>query len=449
MGAPPDVPDRSGGGTGGPGRDFLLLWTAAGAGGLAQRVAAIALPLLALVGTGSARAAGAVMFAALVPNLVVLLPAGPLVDRTDPRRLMVCCDAGCLIAGLTVAVPALTGRVWLGHLLVAAFVLGALGVVYQVAERSAVPRVVPDAGLAAALSRNEARVRAAGLLGPPTGTGLLAVAAALPFVFTTVAHLASLLLLLRISGDLRPQRREREPGTLAAQIGTGAAWVLRRPFLRTLVLLLAASNLVFQGLTLVLMTIVTERDGPVALVGLITALGGLGGLAGALAGRWWMRRLSRRALVVGGFAVWAAATALVAVATAPVPLAALYTVSGYVGGLLNVVGMVEVLRAAPDHLVGRVTSVVTLIGLGPAALGGPVAGGLLEAAGTAPTVLGMGAVMAVLALLAASSPAVRSMTGRERTGEKGDDGSDDTSSGGPGSGHRRAHRRGGAAAAGP
>lgn len=386
--------------------DFLRLWAGAGANILAVRVGAITYPLLTLWHSNSTRDAGLVMFAVLLPNLVVQLPAGVLVDRFERRRLMVWCDVGCVLVTASVAVSLMAGAYGLAHLMAAAFVQGALCVVHRLAEQSAVRHVVAEEELPAALGRNEARSRGAALLGQPIGSALLAAGRTLPFVFVTVAHLVSLLLLLGIRKNLQDEREAAAEPVVTA-MRTGARWLFGRPFLRTMLLLLSASNIVFQAITLALMEIIVRGNGSVAVVGVITALSGLGGMAGALTGRWWSGRASLRAQIIGGFAIWSLVIAAVAVSVSPVLLALLYTLVGYVGGAINVTGSVHLIQVTPDALLGRVSSVALLIGMGPAAVGSLVAGLVMDVAGTTSTVLGMSAIMCGLTLVAALSPALR------------------------------------------
>ncbi|MCZ0987148.1 MFS transporter [Streptomyces diastatochromogenes] len=108
-------------------RDFRLLWGGAGLSLLAGRATAVAYPLTVLWATGSPGDAGLVGTALLLPQLVMQLPGGALVDRWDRRRVMVAAGLGqALVAGLVMALL-LSGRTWLWALLVAAFAEGTLG----------------------------------------------------------------------------------------------------------------------------------------------------------------------------------------------------------------------------------------------------------------------------------------------------------------------------------
>lgn len=91
-------------------RDFLLLWTGAGLSALGLRASVVAYPLLMIFFGDSPTGAGVVGFAALLPQLVVQLPAGALIDRWDRRRLLVLCDLAGLIAMAGVTAMLLAGR---------------------------------------------------------------------------------------------------------------------------------------------------------------------------------------------------------------------------------------------------------------------------------------------------------------------------------------------------
>ncbi|MGX7671974.1 MFS transporter [Plantactinospora sp. DSM 117369] len=387
-------------------RDFLLLWVGAAGTLIGARITSIAYPMLVLWYTGSAGDAGLVGAAALLPHLLVQLPAGAFVDRWDRRRMMILCDLGCLVATGSVAVAVLLGHVWVPQLMVVAFVQTSLSVFYQLGERAAVRHLVPAEQLPTALTQNETRGRAAVLIGQPVGGVLFTLARWAPFLFTTVAHLGSLLALLLIRRPFQQPRPARH-STLRADIAEGVAWLWQQRFLRTVLSYVAISNAVFQALTLTLMVVIRNGGGSAALVGAVIGASGVGGMLGALSGMWWMRRATLRTLVVGGLAAWALTVPLMAFTTDPVNLAVIFAVNSYVGGLFNVVGGVYMVRITPDPMMGRIGAVATLLASGSNFLGALAGGVLLGGAGVRPTVLGLSAVMASLVLFALLSPAVR------------------------------------------
>ncbi len=391
-------------------RDFLLLWIGAGFTLLGARVSGIAYPLLILWSTGSPVMAGLAGFAVQLPNLLVQLPAGALVDRWNRRRLMIVCDIVCFLAIGSVALALYFGKIWLPQLMLAGFTQGSMTIFYRLAERAGVRHLVPPGQLPAAFAGNEARSQAAGLLGQPVGSVLFVLARSVPFIFTAFAHLASLVSLLLIKKEFQDERTQR-PGKLSAEVREGLAWTWRQKFLRNVMGIIAGTNILFQALTLALIVIIHRDHGSAAIVGGVLAAAGMGGVLGALTGSVWMKRFTLRALVIGGLAGWAILMPLVAVSGNPFALIAVFAAMSYVGGVFNVAGGVYQVRITPDAMQGRVNSVLTLLGSGTNSLGALAGGFLIASLGTTHTVLGIGGAMIFLVVVSVVSPAVR----REKT----------------------------------
>ncbi|MEV0223792.1 MFS transporter [Streptomyces sp. NPDC050704] len=387
-------------------RDFRLLWSGAAASFLSSRVSAAAYPLIVLWHTGSPLATSLVSFAALLPLLLVQLPAGALVDRWDRRRLMIVCEAGRFAALGTAAAVVLSGTVSVPLLAAVAFVESSLNVFYRLAERGAVRNVVPAVQLPAALAGNEARGRAAGLVGQPGGILLHSLVRWAPFLFAAVGYLVSLGSLLLIRKDFQAERTAR-PGRLRAEVAEGMRWLWRQRFLRAALGIVAGSNVLFQVLSLALILMIKEEGRSPATLSIVVVLSGVGGMLGALSGGWWLKRLSQRTILVGGATAWAALMTSMALVREPFALGALFAGTSLVGAVFNVAAGVYQVRVTPDAMQGRVAATANLVGSGTNALGSLGGGLLLAAWGTTRSVLLVGGVMALLAALAALSPALR------------------------------------------
>ncbi|WP_350277769.1 MFS transporter [Kribbella sp. HUAS MG21] len=379
-------------------RDFGLLWFGAAASILGVRVASIAWPLLVVFDGGSAEQAGLVGFAALLPQLVVQLPAGVLVDRWDRRRVMLCADLVGMLAIASVPAAMLLYRLTVPHLLAAAFLEGTAAICYQLAERAAVRSVVHPDHLPAALSQNEARSKGAGLVGQPLSTTLLSFASWMPFGVTVVGHAVSMVTLLAIRTPF--QRPQRKPATLWKDLGEGLRWMREQKLLRSALAVISVTNLVSQVLSLSMILIVKESGGAVTTIGLIGLATGLGGLLGALCGSWFMKRLSLTTLFVGTLVLRVVLIPVIALTPEPWLLAGVFAAMSWAGGLMNVAGGVYQVRITPEEMQGRAASVGALVTSGANSLG-PLTGGLLlGAVGTTSTVVVAAGAMTVLALLA-------------------------------------------------
>lgn len=409
--APPDGPLRRN-------RDFLLLWSGASMSFLATRVTAVAYPLIVLWHTGSPLAMSVVSTAALLPLLLVQLPAGALVDRWDRRRLMLVCEAGRAVAVGSVALALAADRATVAHLAAVAFVESSLAVFYRLAERGAVRNLVHPLHLPAALAQNEARGRAAGLLGQPGGVLLQSAARWLPFGFGVVGYLVSGLSLLLIRGRFQQERAVPADGSrMRREVAEGMRWLWRQRFLRAALGYVAGTNVLFQMLALALVLRIKEAGLPSATLAVVVGIGGVGGLCGALAGGRVQRRVRQRTLLIAGAVAWAALIGAMGLTTAPVVLGALYAGTGFVGAVFNVAAAVYQVRVTPDALQGRVAATAGLVASGTNALGAFAGGLLLAAWGALPTVRAIAVAMAVLAVLAVLAPDLK--------GEIADDSADD------------------------
>ncbi|MEV6163203.1 MFS transporter [Streptomyces sp. NPDC052052] len=403
-------------------REFLLLWSGASLSFLAARVTSVAYPLIVLWHTGSPLAMSVVATAALLPLLLVQLPAGAVVDRWDRRRLMLACETGRVLAVGSVALALATGRLAVAHLAAAAFTEASLAVFYRLAERGAVRNLVPAAQLPAALAQNEARGRGAGLVGQPVGVLLQSAGRALPFAFAAVAYVLSAASLLLIRKPFQEERSgtgtvaaQRRAARLASEVGEGLRWLWRQRFLRAAFGYVAATNVLFQMLALALVLRIKEAGLPSQTLAVVVGIGGVGGLCGALAGGRVQRRIRRqRTLLIAGAVAWAALIGAMGLTGDPVALGALYAGTGFVGAVFNVAAAVYQVRTTPDALQGRVAAAAGVVGSGTNALGSFAGGLLLAAWGALATVHAIAAAMAVLAVLAALAPDLK--------GEIADDG---------------------------
>ncbi|WP_406217959.1 MFS transporter [Streptomyces canus] len=404
-------------------RDFLLLWSGASLSFLATRVTSVAYPLIVLWHTGSPLAMSVVSTAALLPLLLVQLPAGAVVDRWDRRRVMLGCEAGRIVAVGSVALSLAAGRLSVAHLAAVAFTEASLAVFYRLAERGAVRNLVPASQLPAALAQNEARGRAAGLVGQPAGVLLQSAGRALPFAFAAVGYLVSAASLLLIRKPFQEERSAAaDPGRLAGEVAEGLRWLWRQRFLRSALGYVAATNVLFQMLALALVLRIKEAGLPSQTLAVVVGIGGVGGLCGALAGGRIQRRIrGQRTLLIAGAVSWALLIGAMGLTGSPVALGALYAGTGFVGAVFNVAAAVYQVRTTPDALQGRVAAAAGLIGSGTNAAGSFAGGLLLAAWGALPTVRTIAVAMAALALLAALAPDLKGELTDDATDKDSDD----------------------------
>jgi MFS family permease len=387
-------------------RDFLAVWTGQIISTLGTAGSATALPLLVLATTGSPADAGLIGAATALPALVIQLPAGALIDRWNRLRVMTVCEA---ITGL--ALLAIPPALWLGHLsllIVAAAVIvqRCCAVFFTSAEHAALPAIVPAAQLGDAIAQNEAKSRAAGLLGPPLGGALFGFGRALPFLADAISSLAAAAALRLVRAGLRPAR-SNPPQGLWRETAQGLGWIWRHPLMRTALLLIAVSNMVFQALSLILVVLARSHGATPAGIGLMFGIYGAGGMLGALTAPRMHRHLTPKSVIIAANWAWAGLLPLFLLTTNPMLLGVIGASSAFLGPIWNVVIINYLITLVPDELRGRVASAAMTVTAGAIPLASAAAGYLLTATGPADSIITITILMLATAITGTLSPAIR------------------------------------------
>ncbi|MET7875545.1 MFS transporter [Micromonospora profundi] len=385
------------------GRDFRLLWCAAVSSRFGDALRTPALALLAATVTRDPRVIAAVALAGLLPPLLFGLLGGVYADRWDRRRTMAFVDGvrAVVVAALTVAVA--LERSPIAVLLVAAFLLAALGTLFDSASFALLPVVVPTAALPRANGRLQAgSAVAGGFLGAPAAGVLFALAPALPFAIDAVSFAVAALLVLALSpppavaAATTPRR-----GSVWNEIVEGVRWLRGHRTLWRVTLLTAASNLAISGLLAVQVLYALDvLRVPPAGYGLFVAGAIVGGLSGALGAG----RLAARLGTVSALRVVLAAetVALVGFALARHPVPGGIALAAFAAGTVvwNSLWASYGQQQVPIGLLGRVGAAQRIVGLLTAPVGAALAGFVAAAYGTVPVAGGAAAVFALVTLAA-------------------------------------------------
>jgi MFS family permease len=387
-------------------RDFRLLWSGQTISVLGSRVSAFALPLLVYKVFHSPARAGIVGFAGGLPFLLLQLPAGGFVDRWDRKRTMIWCDLGRGVAVLSIAIALWAERLTLTQMIVVAFAEGSLFVFFNLAQNAAIPNVVPADQLSRALAQNEAGARGTALAGGPLGGLLFTLSRPLPFVFDAISYVVSIATVAATRSEFRSESREQHD-KLYREVAEGFRWLWHHPFIRATSLLFAGGNFIVNAVMLSVIIVSAGRGAAAVETGVIYGFIGVGALLGALVAAWAQRNIPPRAIIVGSN--WAIA-ALVAALALPIPTLAFGPIIGllaFIVPTLTVLVSTYELSLIPDRLLGRVESVILLLAWGSIPFGALIAGSLLEWLGFATALVALGCLMALVALAATLSPAVR------------------------------------------
>ena len=387
-------------------RDFQLLWIGEALSELGSRISGVAIPLLVLATSHSPAKLGVTGFVGLLPLLVFTLPAGALLDRWNRRRVMVVCQAGRALAVTSLAATIAAGRVWFPLILVVFFLDVTGSIFYSVAERSALPHLVPHEQMRSAVAQNQAREYGSGLIGRPLGGLLFSVGHTFPFLADALSYLFSITSLLLIRRRFEGPR-EKKQTLLVSEIRDGLRWLWRQRFLRTISLLVTASDLNVNALYVVVI-VMAKRDGASpTLIGAILAFIGVGGLIGATIAPWTSRRVSTRVAIGTTLSTMTLLLPLLLITRTPLLLGVIYGAMFVAYPTWSAVHWAYFAALVPDRLQGRIQSIATLLSLGPIPIGVLLVGVTLQWLGSTPTVLLLFAGMLLASVIALTSKEIR------------------------------------------
>lgn len=389
-------------------RDYLVLWSGQAVSGVGTQVARLALPLLIIALTDSPAQAGLAQGITTIPYLLLSLLAGALVDRWNRKRVMILCDAGRTLAAASVPLAWWTGHLSVAQLYAVALIEGMLYVFFDLAETAALPRIVSRSQLPAAMAQNGATFSASQLLGQPLGGLLFQLGQAIPFLADAISYCVSVVSLFFLRTELQGERSGVP--NLGAEIWEGLRWLWREPLVRLLAFMAAGLWLALAGNTLLVIVIARHLHASPAVIGLIFAINGVGGVAGSAAAGWLQRRFGFAPVILGSLWLWALLWPLYAVVPNVVFLAAVTGSIFLVFPIYNVVQMTYRLQRIPDELQGRVNSAFRLIAFAGQPVGMALIGALLQVLGITGTVLLSAAWLFALAAAVTLSPAIRGNT---------------------------------------
>ena len=386
--------------------DYMLLWSGQMVSNVGTQVSELAFPLLILALTNSPAQAGFAGALRALPYLIFSLPAGALIDRWDRKRVMILCDTGRALSMASIPVALMLGHLTILQLYLVSLIEGTLFVFFNIAEAACLPRVVPKEQLPAATAQNMATDGITVLLGPSLGGALFSAGRLLPFVADAVSYAVSVISLFFIKVKFQKERVAARRN-LGIEIQEGLSWLWHQPLIRFIAILTGGNNLINSGFVLIIIVLAQQQHASSFTIGLIFAVGGIGGIIGALIATSLQKRLSFGQAIIGTSWIFALFIPLYAIAPNPLMLGIITAATFVSGPVYNVVQFSYRSAIIPDELQGRVNSVFRLIAFGGQPLGLALTGLLIQNIGVIPTILVDAAGMIILAIAATINTHVR------------------------------------------
>ena len=388
-------------------RDFNLLWAGESVSAVGSQVTVLALPLVAvLLLDATPLEMGVLSAAAYLPYIAFALVVGVWIDRrTTLRSVMVVSDLAR--AALVALVPAVAafGLVSMPVLVVVAFLVGALTLVFNVAYLPYLPRLVHRDLLVDANGRLQASQAIAWVLGMTlAGTLIQVLGAALAMLLDAVSYLFSAVCLVAIRTKEAVTSTTRDESWLEDLRG-GLLFVARRPLQRAVAGAAATLNFFGMAQSALIVLFATQSLGlDPAMIGLAFGVGSVGGILGAvlapsLARRYGVGRTTTLAMV--GFPISLAIIPAAALVPDGVPAAATIALAEFIGAmavsLFDVMARTILQADTPAEVLGRTGGAMSFVTQSAKPLGALLGGAVAQVVGVE-TTLWMTAIGGLLVL---------------------------------------------------
>ncbi|WP_447911608.1 MFS transporter [Microbacterium phyllosphaerae] len=434
--------------------------------GLAAALFAFAIPLLALIVTNDPAQAGVIGGAGMVARLLLTLAGGILADRHRRILLMLIGSLiGILLAG-AFTLLALGGALTFATLLIADVLLAARSGLFDVAGESAIKEIVPDNAMGRAQAANQGRDAAIQLAGGPLGGLLLGVGGWLVGAVMTLCHAVAAVTAWMLQREMRragivdtgadavaagARREERDhpvgdervavglavdpadglglPVDTAADVSTqgktsawaelreGFTWLLSRPDLGGVLLIITVINLGFNAAITTTIYALQQDGYSELLIGSLSAAVGAVMLVGAIVAPTLVPRIRAGVIAISGLSVVAIGTIVLSMVTEPWAIVVVLGASVLLLPALNAGMMGYFMVATPTQLLGRANSAAGVLGMGALPLAPLIAGFGLTWIGREWTILVCAALCIVAVALALGNRALRALPIESRWAE--------------------------------
>jgi MFS family permease len=409
--------------------NFRLLWLGQGTSLLGDQCYLIALPWLVLKLTGDPLALGTVLALAGLPRALFMLVGGAVTDRFSPRRIMILSDVIRLVLTALLAVLVLTALVQVWMLYVLALLFGMVSGFFLPASNTIMPQLVEKERLQSANALFQGTAQFSVFVGPALAGGVIALISgntqatkaatlemrglAVAFGIDALTFLISVvtLWLLRIAQvPSTPKERGAGPSVLTS-IREGVGYVWKNPLLRMLGLIIVAMNFLFTGPLLVGIPYLADTrlpEGAAAFGLILSAYGGgnlLGYVVAGIAGT--SKQLGTIASAV--FGAFGIGIILLGMSTSTVMAFLILLVLGVGNGYLGITLITWLQRRTPQHLLGRIMSLMLFASYGLVPVAQALCGGLIKWSLTGVFSIA-GVLILVVAVRAILMPEIRAMS---------------------------------------
>ena len=375
---------------------YWRLFSSSTISNLGDGMVVAAAPLLAISLTDDSRLIAAISFAAMLPWLILSLPAGVYLDRHDRQKIMVRAN---LVRGLIfalIAIGAATDSLNIYLLIVATMLAGVGELFFDMSSQAILPAIVNQESLEVANSRLYiSQIISNGFVGLPFGAWIFVIAIGAPFGINSIALILAALLIRSIRIKSAP-KVESSTNSFGADLRQGLAWLWKHDLLRTLAIMLGVANMCGMFAQAVFVKFARDELGLGARgFGILLAAISVGSIVGGLIGQRVSKKLGATTAIILSYIIFAISDVIPGVFPKIWTVALSGIVMAIAGTTWNVITVSMRQRLIPTELFGRVNSVYRFIGTGSTAFGALIGGQIAYSFGLRATYLASGVVLLV------------------------------------------------------
>ncbi len=283
--------------------------------------------------TDSAWWVSVLLFAELVPGVILGIAVGPLIDRWPRKRMMVLSDlGGAACFGLLPFVDSP------GGIVAVSAVAGFAAAFFRPACYASIPNLVRDDCVVSANALVQGAENLSTLVGPViAGIGIVLLGPDMVYTLNAVSFLVSAFLLVRIAQEFQSRVIARIGRAHWREVKAGLSLVRNDHHLSSLFLIWSWATLAYTGVNVAEIVLTTDAYGAGNVgFGVFVAFSAAGILIGNVAAFWFIERLTVYGGYRASFLVTAAGVAICAVS----PNLAIGCIGALIFGVGNGIGLV-------------------------------------------------------------------------------------------------------------
>jgi MFS family permease len=360
-------------------RNFWRQFVASGVSNIGDGMVHAAAPLLTLSLTSDERLIAGVSFCAMIPWLILSLPAGVYIDRFDRRKLMIAANVIRAVLFGIIAFSTAIGTLSIWTFMAILIGVGCCEVIFDMSAQAFLPQIVPDHLLERANGRlSVLELITNNFIGLPLGAWAFVIAVGVPFGVNAASFALAAVLVasIRIPSSASPESPTQDSrSSFKTDLVEGLRWLWANKLIRTLAIMLGITNMtVMFGDAIFVKYAAVELGVTGRAYGFLLALTAIGSILGGLLGEKIAKRLGVAQSIVYSYFVFGAVGIIYFFVPNIWAVAIAASLQGVASTTWNVVTVSLRQRVIPTELFGRVNSVYRFIGTGSIGIGALIGG---------------------------------------------------------------------------